>query len=251
LNYAQPVAFPTTPQGQNNRIHMVSNQLIYFCSKPVVISYTGAMLKMDVHKHQPFPQGAKIIAVNHPSTTDPFFIASMLRQQSFILIKDLLFQVPLLGAYLRRAGHIPVEAGKGQEAIDRAVALLKQGHTVVIFPEGIISPLVGGFHQARTGVARIALESGAPVIPVGIHLQRDRLHSIRSTVNGQEEYGHWYLRGPYNITTGSPLYYKGSADDRKHVRIVADSVMHHIIELAHESKERLDRASGTLALEGI
>jgi hypothetical protein len=67
------------------------------------------------------------------------------------------FQVPLLGAYLKRAGHIPVEAGKGQEAIDAAVALLKKGHTVVIFPEGVISPLEGGFHEARTGVARIAL----------------------------------------------------------------------------------------------
>jgi 1-acyl-sn-glycerol-3-phosphate acyltransferase len=130
---------------------MISKKLIYFCSKPVVISYTGTMLKMDVRKHQALPQGAKIIAANHPSTTDPFFVASMLRQQSFILIKDILFQVPLLGAYLKRAGHIPVEAGKGQEAIDAAVALLKKGHTVVIFPEGVISPLEGGFHEARTG----------------------------------------------------------------------------------------------------
>jgi len=230
---------------------MLSNTLLYFCAKPVVISYTGTMLKMDVHKHEPLPPGAKIIAVNHPSTTDPFFIASMLRKQSFILIKDLLFQVPLLGAYLRRAGHIPVEAGKGQEAIDRAVELLRQGKTVVIFPEGVISPLEGGFHKARTGVARIALASGAPVIPVGIHLDRKRIRSIRSTVRGQVDTGHWYLRGPYNITTGKPLFFKGSVDDHAYVRLVADSIMHHIIELAHESKERLDRASGSLVLEGI
>jgi 1-acyl-sn-glycerol-3-phosphate acyltransferase len=230
---------------------MISKKLIYFCSKPVVISYTGTMLKMDVLKHQALPQGAKIIAANHPSTTDPFFVASMLRQQSFILIKDILFQVPLLGAYLKRAGHIPVEAGKGQDAIDAAVALLKKGHTVVIFPEGVISPLEGGFHEARTGVARIALMSGAPVIPVGIHLDRSRLHSIRSTVRGVVDYGHWYPRGPYNITTGSPLRFSGSADDRQHVRIVAESVMHHIIELAYESESRLDRAAGALAFEGI
>lgn len=230
---------------------MNSKRLIYFCSKPVVISYTGTMLRMDVRKHNPLPPGPKIIAANHPSTTDPFFVAAMLRQQSFILIKDLLFQVPVLGAYLKRAGHISVEAGKGQEAIDAAVALLRKGHTVVIFPEGIISPLEGGFHEARTGVARIALESGAPVIPVGIHLERSRLRSIRSTVKGVVEYGHWYPRGPYNITTGSPLHFRGSPDDRQQVRAVADSVMHHIIELAHESKERMDRASGSLVLEGI
>jgi 1-acyl-sn-glycerol-3-phosphate acyltransferase len=234
-----------------NRMHMFSKKFIYICSKPVVVSYTGTMLKMDVHRHNPLPEGPKIIAANHPSTTDPFFVASMLRKQSFIMIKELLFQVPLLGTYLRRAGHIPVVSGKGQEAIDAAIDLLKRGHTVVIFPEGIISPLEGGFHPARTGVARIALASGAPVIPVGIHLDRQRLHSIRSTVRGQVDTGHWYLRGPYNITTGSPLYYKGSPDDRQYVRTVADSVMHHIIELAHESKERLDRASGSLVLEGI
>ncbi|HSV85797.1 MAG TPA: lysophospholipid acyltransferase family protein [Levilinea sp.] len=230
---------------------MLSNKLLFYCSKPVVLSYTGVMLKMDVQKHKPFPQGAKIIAVNHPSTTDPFFIASMLRQQSFILITELLFQVPLLGAYLRRAGHIPVQAGKGKEAIDRAVELLKRGRTVVIFPEGGISPLEGGFHRARTGVARIALMSKAPVIPVGIHLERKRLHATCSTVRGQVEYGYWYARGPYNITTGAPLYFSGSVDDHAHVRLVADRIMHHIIELAHKSKERLDRASGTLVYEGI
>ena len=225
---------------------MLSDKIMYYASRPVVLSYTGTMLKTDVRKHAQFPQGAKIIAANHPTTTDPFFVAAMLRQQSFIMINDLLFQVPILGEYLRRSRHIPVKVGCGQAAIDTALELLACGQTVIIFPEGALSPEDGGFHPARTGVARLALASGAPVVPVGIHLQWNRIHTIRSIVRGQVEYGRWYLRGPYNVTFGQSLHFQGDAEDRQRVRLVADGIMHHIVELAHESKQRMNRAPGAL-----
>jgi 1-acyl-sn-glycerol-3-phosphate acyltransferase len=226
---------------------MIADRALYFASKPVVTTYTGTMLKMDIQRKGQLPKGAKIIAANHPSTTDPFFVAAMLRHQSFILINDILFQVPILGEYLRRSGHISVKPGHGQEALDAALAYLREGKTVIIFPEGVISPLTGGFHPARTGVARLALASGAPVIPVGIHLLRERIHSIRSIVRGHEEYGHWYLSGPYNMTVGLPVYYKGDVEDREQVRGVANNVMHHIVEMVHESENRFTQAPGALA----
>lgn len=225
---------------------MNSQKVLYWASSPVVHAYTGTMLNMDVTRHQALPLGAKIIAANHPSTTDPFFVASLVGHQSFILINEVLFKVPVLGGYLRRSGHIPVEVGKGSAAIDAAVELLKEGKTVMIFPEGLISPLTGGFHPARTGVARLALASGAPVIPVGIHLQKERIRSMRSVVDGVEEIGHWYLHGPYNVTVGRPLYYQGDVEDRPQVRNVANSVMHHIIELAHESEVRMNQTPSVL-----
>lgn len=196
------------------------------------------MLKMDIKKHCEIPGGAKIVAANHPTTTDPFFVAAMLKYQAFILINELLFQVPVLGEYLRRSGHIPVSPGKGQDAIDTALAHLKAGHTIMIFPEGDLSPIGGGFQRSRTGVARLAIQSGAPVIPVGISLNHDLVHSIRSTVRGRVEYGRWYTHGPYHMTIGHPVKYHGDVEDRCHVRDVADLVMHRIIELAHESDER-------------
>jgi len=225
---------------------MFSKKLFYWASRPVIGTYASTMLKMDVNLHQKLPDGAKIIAANHPSTSDPFFVAAMLRQQSFILINELLFKVPVFGEYLRRSGHIPVAIGQGQGAVDAALEYLKAGHTVMIFPEGSLSPQEGGFRKARTGVARLALMSGAPVIPVGIHLLRDRINTIRSTVRGQIEYGRWYLRGPYNLTVGQPLRFTGSVEDRDHVRAVAATVMYHIIELARESKTRLNQTPGAL-----
>jgi 1-acyl-sn-glycerol-3-phosphate acyltransferase len=217
---------------------MLSDHIMYWFSRPIVLTYMRAMLDCHVGMQQTLPKGPKIIAANHPTTTDPFFVAGMLRQQSFILINNLLFQVPVLGEYLRRSGHIPVIEGRGQEAIDAAVARLKAGCTVIIFPEGFLSP-AHGFHPARTGVARLALMSGAPVVPVGIHLQRERAHTIRSTVRGQVEYGSWYLRGPYHLTIGRPLFFSGDVEDHPRVREIAAQVMHHIIELAHESKSRM------------
>lgn len=222
-------------------------KLMYWISKPIVLSYTGTALKMDVHRQEPLPKGAKIIAANHPSTTDPFFVASMLRTQSFILINNLLFQVPLLGEYLRRSGHIPVIAGSGQAAMDTALAHLKLGHTVMIFPEGDLSPEEGGFQEPRTGVARLALLSGAPVIPVGIYLQRHRCRTICSRVKGNDEYGRWYLTGPYNITVGRPLQFGGNVEDRPYVRKVAKNIMHHIIEMARLSENRMTQTPTPLA----
>jgi 1-acyl-sn-glycerol-3-phosphate acyltransferase len=222
-------------------------KLMYWISKPVVLSYTGAALKMDIQRQVPMPAGAKIIAANHPSTADPFFVASTLRTQSFILINNLLFQVPVLGEYLRRSGHIPVIAGSGQAALDAAVDHLRRGHTVMIFPEGDLSPEQGGFLEPRTGVARLALISGAPVIPVGIHLQRERCHIIRSRVQGRDEYGRWYLTGPYNVTVGHPLYFHGEVENRPYVRRVSDSIMHHIIEMARLSENRMTRTPTPLA----
>jgi len=171
----------------------------------------------------------------------------MVGQQSFILISETLFQVPILGKYLTFSGHIPVQPGNGPAAIESAVQHLRAGHTIIIFPEGALSPEEGGVHKARTGAARLALMSCAPVIPVGIHLQRERVHTIRSTVRGKVEYGRWYLNGPYHITVGHPLQYTGDVEDRQHVRNVADHIMRHIAEMARQSENRFNGFPGTLS----
>lgn len=213
---------------------MLMDRTMYWLSRPVVQTYTFTMLNMQVVRNYDLPAGPKIIAANHPTTTDPFFVASMVKHQTYILINELLFQVPILGEYLRRSGHIPVAAGKGQEALDAAQKHLEAGHNVMIFPEGALSPACGSFHKARTGVARLALASGAPVIPVGIALQWDKVHTMRSTVKGRVEYGRWYLKGPYRMTVGYPMRFKGDADDRELVNQVSGRVMDRIARLARD-----------------
>lgn len=220
---------------------IIAEKALYGVSVPVVGTYANTMLKLDITKHCEIPRGAKIVAANHPSTTDPFFVAQMLHQQSFIMINDVLFQVPILGAYLRKSGHISVKEGHGQEAIDAALKHLAAGHTIVIFPEGIISPTEGGSHQAKTGVARLALESGAPVIPVGIGLIHENIYHVSSTVRGVEQLAHWYPKGPYAMTVGGPITFNGDAEDRAQTRSTADQIMRRINQLATESELRINR----------
>jgi 1-acyl-sn-glycerol-3-phosphate acyltransferase len=225
----------------------ISEIALYGVSLPIVRTYAGTLLRTDVVKHFEIPQGPKIIAANHPSTADPFFVASMIHQRSFIMIEELMFQVPILGTYLRRSGHICITRGNNAKAMESALAHLRAGHTVMIFPEGLISPSDGGFNPVHTGVARLALASGAPVIPVGVAIQRERVHHIESTVRGEKQTGHWYLSGPYAMTVGRPLQFSGDAEDRSQTRRVADQTMRRIIEMATESELRINRTLGPAA----
>jgi 1-acyl-sn-glycerol-3-phosphate acyltransferase len=213
-------------------------KILFGASRFFIGLFIKIFLKLDVHQKSAFPAGAKIIAPNHPSICDPFFMASIIHEQSYILITDIAFQLPLFGIYLRGLGHIPVVVGRGQEAMDAALKHLKNGDTIMIFPEGTNSPAEGGYEKERSGVARLAIESGAPVYPVGINLDRGRLLRFKS--KGIKNLGHTptYLHGPYNVTIGKPMRFVGDVEDRQFVRDSAHQIMEKIIRLAYESKQR-------------
>lgn len=210
----------------------------YQVGRSIVDFYARHILKADIHKPSPFPKGAKIIAVNHPSTTDPAWITALSNEQMIILIKETVFKVPVFGRSLRLSGHVPVIAGKGSEALETGMRLLKAGKTVVIFPEGVISP-DRGMHKAHTGVARLALATGAPVIPVGISLNPRKKHLIHTIIDGEHETLAWYMRGPYAMTVGDPVCFQGNPEDREHVRSITGQIVQQISVLCSQSEARL------------
>jgi 1-acyl-sn-glycerol-3-phosphate acyltransferase len=112
-----------------------------------------------------------------------------------------------------------------------------KGNSILIFPEGHCSP-PDGMLPARSGTARLALETGAPIIPVGIHLDSSRIKNLVSTVEGEEMDGPWYFHGPYHITIGDPLYLEGSVEEHEHVNIQSGRIMYHIKVLADQSARR-------------
>lgn len=211
----------------------------YKLGRALVIAFSRIMLKMDVRWKSPRPQGPVILAANHPSTTDPALVTTLIKEQASILILETLFKVPLFGRSLRMSGHIPVVTGDGKKALAEATRLLKAGRTIIIFPEGVISPVDGGLHHGHTGVARLALATGAPVIPVGIGLDPQRIQWLETEVEGRREVGAWYFQGPYAMTAGHAQRFEGSPDDREHVRRVTDCIMQQISLLAVESRARL------------
>jgi 1-acyl-sn-glycerol-3-phosphate acyltransferase len=217
------------------------NQVLYKVSRPVVNLYAALVFEMDVAWEAPLPEGPKIIAPNHPSTTDPFLITGLVAEPTSILIDDRLFKVPVFGRYLHLTGHVSVVDGNGREAFEAARRLLRAGRSIAIFPEGAVSPLEGGLHRPRTGAARLALSTGVPVIPIGIHLQRERIHVVESRYSGVSAIGKWYLRGPYAMTVGKPMMFVGDVEDRERVQAVSECIIRRIAHLAPQSAHRMSR----------
>jgi 1-acyl-sn-glycerol-3-phosphate acyltransferase len=125
-------------------------------------------------EHVP-PTGGVILASNHISHVDPLtlcdYVLHGLRRIPRFLAKDTLFRGKgIVGRTMRGAGQIPVhrKTADAALALRDAVAALERGECVVIYPEGTVTrdpdkwPML-----AKTGVARLALLSGAPVIPIG------------------------------------------------------------------------------------
>ncbi len=224
----------------SGRFHIASDEVLYHLGRFMVRLCAPFLFKLDVSCQTPLPKGPKIIAPNHPSTTDPFLITGLIPEPTSILIDDRLFKVPVFGRYLEQVSHVPVDQYKGREAFKAARQLLEDGRNVAIFPEGSVSPLEGGFHQPRTGTARLALLTSAPIIPIGIYLDRERVCVVKSTYSGISATGRWYLRGPYAMTVGEPVYLNGDVEDREHVRAASGRIMQRIAWLAHQSALRID-----------
>lgn len=217
---------------------MIKN-LIYKISTGLVRLYARLFLNFDIEWQESLPSGPIIFAANHPSATDPFLIHLVSHKPVSVCITDNAFSVPILGSYMRFIHQISVSPGQGKRTLESAHQHMTAGRAVAIFPEGLISPHEGGYHAPRTGVARLALGTGAQVVPVGISLVRERSTRISSGISGKRSTAWWYLRGPYVVTVGRPIRFDGSSDDHEHVNTIAQHVMEAIHLLAEESEKRL------------
>lgn len=218
---------------------MTQHNTLYSISHNLISGYTRTMLDMNIVRMGQMPVGAKLIAPNHPTTTDPFFMLAVADTRIHILVTESAFKVPVIGKALVRSGHIPVLAKNGRAAFDAALELLRAGETVAIFPEGALSPMEGGLMPARTGAMRLALETNSPIIPVGIALEKARIHHKRMIIDGVEEHARWYLNGPYAVTVGAPIRYRGDVNNHDEVKRLSQNLMHHIHGLARQSEARL------------
>src|SRR4051812_48163914 len=112
--------------------------------------------------------GPVIFAANHRSFLDPFVIATMSRRPLYYVAKKELFASRLTAWFLNSLGAFPIDRGHADEdAMGTAREILERGDAVLIFPEGTrIRP--GALAAPKRGVGRLALETGAPVIPIAV-----------------------------------------------------------------------------------
>lgn len=178
--------------------------------------------------------GAAIIAANHLSACDEVFTPVAARRQVAYFAKAEYFTQPgLRGQFVARAfrefGHVPVDRADTHAAagtIQTGVALLAEGKALGIYPEGTRSP-DGRLYKFRTGVARLALRSGAPVIPVGL------IGTDAVLIPGDRR---WHRR-PVQVHFGPPLDFSGRAEDERSspaLREVTETVRRAIQTLSRQ-----------------
>jgi 1-acyl-sn-glycerol-3-phosphate acyltransferase len=177
-------------------------------------------------------QGAAILASNHQAVIDSFFLPLMLQRRVVFIGKAEYFtgrglKGRLVSGFMRGVGTIPVDRSggrKSEEALATGLRRLQAGDVFGIYPEGTRSP-DGRLYRGKTGVARLALESGAPVIPVAM-IGTDVAQPIGRTVPKIMRIG---------MVIGEPLdfsRYQGMANDRFILRSVTDEIMYAIMTLS-------------------
>ena len=132
--------------------------------------------KISVINEENIPdlKGGYIIAANHQKYVDPPLIASVIRGKFSFMAKEELFKNPFFSWLIRRCGAFPVSRGAGDDtAINTALEVIKKGRIFVIFPAGTRSK-DGTIGRVKSGIALIASEAAAPVLPVCIRYRGKR-----------------------------------------------------------------------------
>ena len=182
-------------------------------------------------EHVPETGGA-ILASNHLSFSDSIFLPLVVERKVTFLAKSDYFtgrgpKGRLTAAFFKLADQLPVDrtGGRASEAALRTgLRVLRRGDLLGIYPEGTRSP-DGRLYRGKTGVARMALEAGVPVLPVAM-IDTDKAQPIGRTIPKIIQVG---------VRIGAPLdfsRYEGMDYDRFVLRAITDEIMYELMQLS-------------------
>ncbi|MFJ5288861.1 lysophospholipid acyltransferase family protein [Streptomyces sp. NPDC088348] len=179
-------------------------------------------------------EGPAILASNHLSFSDSFFLPAVMDRKLTFIAKAEYFTSPgvkgkLTAAFFKGVGQLPVDRsgsrGAGEAAVRSGVEVLARGELFGIYPEGTRSPDGRLYRGKPGGLARVALASGAPVIPVAM-IDTEKIQPPGQVMPKLMRPG---------IRIGKPLdfsRYYGMENDRFILRSVTDEVMYEIMKLS-------------------
>jgi 1-acyl-sn-glycerol-3-phosphate acyltransferase len=169
-------------------------------------------------------RGPVILAGNHLSVVDSILLPVVVPRQIYFLAKDEYFRRPLMRALMLSLNQIPVDRSGGRAslmAIDAALPVLRRGQALGIFPEGTRS-VDGRLYRGRPGVAKLALDAGAQIVPVGL-LGTDRIQPVGARLPR--------VGPPIEVRLGEPLdlsSWRGGATDSGALREITARLMAEI-----------------------
>ncbi len=168
--------------------------IFYALLRPLAWLLTHLVCRYRVSGRERVPlSGPLLVAANHLSWYDPIILALVLPRRVWFFAKIEVFRWPIVGWLCRLTGQIPVHRGEGDRAaLEKALAYLREGKALIVFPEGTVERQEQMI-AAHTGMAMLAVRSGATILPVGHTGTRRILRSLRS----------WFP--PVAIHIGEPL----------------------------------------------
>jgi 1-acyl-sn-glycerol-3-phosphate acyltransferase len=191
------------------------------------ILYVAYRIRVEGHEHLP-REGPVILAANHRSFLDSIFIPLLVSRRVTFVAKAEYFDDPRTAWFFRAVGQIPIrrEGGSASEgALAAATDVLRRGGVFGIYPEGTRTR-DGYLHRGKTGVARLAVATGAPIVPVGL-VGTDECQPTDAKL---PRFGK-----TVTIRFGPPITadrYAGREDERLVLRQITDEVMFEIGELS-------------------
>ena len=147
---------------------MEPDRPVYTVIEKILRPIFTAVYRIEITGREHVPEtGPCVLAANHVSVMDGFFLGLAVTRQVRFMAKSELYRVPGVKQVLHAAGAFPVERGADAgRAVAAGVALLERGACIGVFPEGTSLP--DEKRGYRRGAARLALASGAPLIPVAL-----------------------------------------------------------------------------------
>lgn len=179
-------------------------------------------------EHVPL-EGPVVVAANHVSVLDGVALALVIGQRRSRMTRFLtaaeFFRKPIYAWALRLYRQIPIRRGEGDEgALDEALRTVRTGALAGIFPEGKVNPSPEGtLQRGRTGVARVALATGAPIVPVGIWGTQWRWP--RSGLRWRRPF-----RTTIALTFGAPVISDGDPESLQDTQRLTELVMERIAD---------------------
>lgn len=203
--------------------------MAYWILKAILTPVLRVFYRVRVEGSDVVPtHGPVILAANHRSFLDSIFLPLVLRRRVTFVAKAEYFDDPKTAWFFRAVGQIPIrrEGGSAAEgALAAATDVLERGGVFAIYPEGTRTR-DGYLHRGHTGVARLALQTGAPIVPVGL-VGTDECQPTDKKV--PRVFRTVWLR------FGNPLpvaHYEDRADEALVLRQVTDELMYEIRELS-------------------
>jgi len=203
--------------------------VLYWVIKAVLTPILWVTYRISVEGREHLPaSGPVILAANHRSFLDSIFIPLLMKRRVTFVAKAEYFDDKKTAWFFRGVGQIPIRR-EGGSASDRALAsaaeVLERGGVFGIYPEGTRTR-DGYLHRGHTGVARLALATDAPLVPVGL-VGTDECQPTNAKLPR--------LFRRVKIRFGTPLNlgrYRGQEHDRLVLRDVTDELMYEIRQLS-------------------